>query len=111
VRFYRFDAAPRILRVAGVDAFHGLELWALYDRMRTPFGWAMSLLGGRRAFLRTADRMRARWVEFVTTGSVADWPTYDPEHRRTLVIDDVDRVEEDPRGERRRAWQEFVPHV
>ena len=111
VRFYRFDAAPRILRVAGVDAFHGLELWALYDRMRTPFGWAMSLLGGRRAFLRTASRMRARWVEFVLTGAVADWPTYEPERRRTLVIDDVDRVEEDPRGDRRRAWQEFVPHV
>ena len=110
-RFYRFDAAPRILRVAGVDAFHGLELWALYDRMDTPFGWAMSALGGRRAFLRTASRMRARWVEFVRTGEVADWPTYDPHRRRTLIIDTVDRVEHDPRGERRRAWQEFVPHI
>jgi para-nitrobenzyl esterase len=71
----------------------------------------MSLLGGRRAFLRTAARTRSRWLEFVRTGAVADWPTYDPHRRRTLVIDARDRVEHDPRGERRRAWQDFVPHV
>lgn len=111
VYFYRFDAAPRILRVAGVDAFHGLDLWALFDRMDSAFGVAMSLLGGRRAFLRTAGRMRERWLEFVRTGSVADWPSYDPHRRRTLIIDTVDRVEFDPRGERRRVWQDFVPHL
>jgi para-nitrobenzyl esterase len=111
VRFYRFDAATRILRVAGIDAFHGLELWGIYDRMRTPFGWALSLLGGRRAFLRASARTRARWIEFVRTGSVEGWPTYDPFRRRTLIIDAKDRVEHDPRGERRRAWQDFVPHV
>ncbi|MCU1529063.1 MAG: carboxylesterase [Frondihabitans sp.] len=111
VYFYRFDAAPRILRFAGVDAFHGLDLWALFDRMDTPFGWAMSLAGGRRGFLKTAARMRRRWLEFATTGTIADWPSYDPFRRRTLIIDTVDRVEFDPRGERRRVWQEFVPHL
>ncbi|WP_423923617.1 carboxylesterase/lipase family protein [Frigoribacterium sp. 2-23] len=123
VFFYRFDAAPRIVRVAGVDAFHGLELWALYDRMGSAFGWTMSVLGGRRVFLRTADRMRARWLAFVRTGvpdvpptsdgarGAAEWPPYDPFRRRTLIIDTRDRVEHDPRGERRRAWQAFVPHV
>ena len=111
VYFYRFDAAPRMLRVAGVDAFHGLELMALHDRMGSAFGWAMSALGGRRAFLRTAARMRARWLEFVRTGEVQGWPAYDPFRRRTLIIDTRDRVEHDPRGERRRAWQAFVPHI
>jgi para-nitrobenzyl esterase len=111
VYFYRFDAAPRMLRLAGVDAFHGLELWALFDRMRSPFGAVMSLAGGRRSFLRAADRMQARWVEFIRTGGVADWPSYDPYRRRTLIIDATDRVEFDPRGERRRVWQEFVPHL
>ena len=111
VYFYRFDAAPRILRVAGVDAFHGLDLYALFDRMDGAFGRTMSLLGGRRAFLRTAGRMQRRWLEFVRTGAVADWPSYDPFRRRTLIIDTVDRVEFDPRGERRRVWQSFVPHL
>lgn len=111
VYFYRFDAAPRMLRLAGVDAFHGLELWALFDRMRSPFGAVMSLAGGRRSFLRAADRMQTRWVEFIRTGGIADWPSYDPYRRRTLIIDATDRVEFDPRGERRRVWQEFVPHL
>lgn len=110
-RFYRFDATTRILRVVGYGAFHGLELTALYDRMRTPFGLALGLLGGRRAFLRTARRMQDRWLEFVRTHAVADWPLYDPEARRTLVLDRHDRVEDDPRGARRRVWQDFVPHV
>ncbi|RKR74536.1 carboxylesterase/lipase family protein [Frondihabitans australicus] len=111
VYFYRFDVAPRILRVAGVDAFHGLDLYALFDRMDSAFGRTMSLLGGRRAFLRAGRRMRRRWLEFVRTGAVNDWPSYDPHRRRTLIIDTVDRVEFDPRGERRRVWQAFVPHL
>ncbi|ROQ38224.1 para-nitrobenzyl esterase [Frondihabitans sp. PhB188] len=111
VFFYRFDIAPRILRAAGVDAFHGLDLYALFDRMDSAFGFAMSALGGRRAFQLAARRMRRRWLEFVTTGDVADWPSYDPFRRRTLIIDKADRVEFDPRGERRRVWQSFVPHI
>jgi len=110
-RFYRFDATTRILRLVGYGAFHGLELTALFDRTRTPFGLALGLLGGRRAFVRTARRMQDRWLEFVRTQAVADWPLYDEEQRLTLVLDRRDRVEEDPRGARRRAWQDFVPHV
>jgi len=47
----------------------------------------------------------------VRTGEVDGWPPYDPFRRRTLIIDARDRVEHDPRGERRRAWQAFVPHI
>ena len=39
------------------------------------------------------------------------WPKYTQRRRRTLIIDRVDRVEEDPRSVRRIAWQDFVPHV
>ncbi|MHB1171593.1 MAG: carboxylesterase/lipase family protein [Lacisediminihabitans sp.] len=112
VHFYRFDSAPRLVRLLGFDATHGLELFALFDRMDGLFGRAMGLLGGRRAFKRAGRRMQAHWLRFARDGSVGeDWPRYTARHRRTLIIDVVDRVEEDPRGERRRAWQEFVPHV
>ena len=89
VRFYRFDAAPRILRVAGVDAFHGLELWALYDRMRTPLrlGDEPARRSSRvpphgRPHARPLGRVRPD-RERSPTGR----PT-SPERRRTLVIDD-----------------------
>ncbi len=112
VYFYRFDIAPRLVRLAGFDATHGLELFALFDRMDGPFGRAMGVLGGRRAFKRAGERMQLAWLSFARTGDPGPgWPRYSPRKRRTLIIDVVDRVEADPRSERRVAWQEFVPHV
>ncbi len=112
VYFYRFDIAPRVLKWAGFDATHGLELFALFDRMDGLFGRALGALGGRRAFARAGQRMRQEWLQFARDGSVSSrWPKYTARRRRTLIIDRMDRVEEDPRGERRIAWQQFVPHV
>jgi para-nitrobenzyl esterase len=112
VYFYRFDIAPRLVRLLGFDATHGLELFALFDRMDGRFGRAMGLLGGRRAFKRAGRRMQEHWLGFARDGEMAaDWPRYTARRRRTLVIDEEDRVELDPRAERRLAWQEFVPHV
>ena len=112
VYFYRFDVAPRLLRLMGLDATHGLELFALFDRMDGWFGRAMGLLGGRRAFKKTGRRMQRHWLRFAQDGSVGDdWPKYTSRRRRTLVFDVSDRVEKDPRREKRLAWQEFVPHV
>ncbi|HEY0260435.1 MAG TPA: carboxylesterase/lipase family protein [Lacisediminihabitans sp.] len=112
VYFYRFDAAPRLVRLLGFDATHGLELFALFDRMDGAFGRAMGALGGRAAFKRAGTRMRRHWLRFAIDGTVDEsWPRYAHRGRRTLIIDAVDRVEEDPRRERRKAWQEFVPHV
>ena len=112
VYFYRFDIAPRLVRMLGYDATHGLELFALFDRMDGWFGRAMGALGGRLAFKRTGKRMQRHWLRFATDGSVdASWPNYTQRNRRTLIFDVVDRVEKDPRSERRTAWQAFVPHV
>ena len=111
VHFYRFDSAPRLVRLAGLDATHGLEMFALFGLMDTRFGRAMGILGGRLAFKRAGDRMRARWLAFARDGSVPGWPLYTSRRRSTLIIDTVDRIEDDPRADRRRAWQEFVRHV
>lgn len=112
VWFYRFDIAPRLVRVAGYDATHGLELFALFDRMNGWFGRAMGLLGGRRSFKRAGGRMQQHWLSFARESRPGPtWPTYSSRARRTLIIDTVDRLETDPRRERRKAWQDFVPHV
>jgi para-nitrobenzyl esterase len=112
VHFYRFDIAPRALQVAGFDATHGLELFAIFDLTDTPIARAAGVLGGRTAFKRTGARMRQRWLDFARSGNPGtDWPTYSTDVRSTLIIDTDDRVEVDPRGDRRTAWQAFVPHV
>jgi para-nitrobenzyl esterase len=112
VYFYRFDIAPRLAKILGLDATHGIELFAVFDRARTPFGRAMGSLGGHRDFELTGRRMRANWLRFAREGTVdAGWPAYTEEHRATLILDSEDRVDEDPHSERRIAWSEFVPHI
>jgi para-nitrobenzyl esterase len=112
VYFYRFDIATRALEWAGFDATHGLELFAVFDLTDMPLARAAGALGGRAAFKRTGERMRARWLGFAQCGNAgADWPTYSDEHRHTLIIDASDRVESDPHRDRREAWSAFVPHV
>ncbi|ANJ28433.1 carboxylesterase/lipase family protein [Agromyces aureus] len=109
---YRFDAAPRMPRLMGLDATHGLELFALFEKFDTLTGAGLTLLGGRRLYRRVGRRMQAHWAAFAVSGAPLDgWPRYDERMRRTLVFDATDRVEADPRREKRLAWQEFVPHV
>jgi len=112
VYFYRFDAAPRLLRRMGLDATHGLELFPLFDRLDGWFGRGMTVLGGRRAFKAIGSRMQGWWLGFARTG-VPDtaWPGYTETDRLTRIIDTRDRIESDPQAERRIAWGKFVPHV
>jgi para-nitrobenzyl esterase len=112
VYFYRFDAAPRLLRRMGLDATHGLELFPLFDRLDGWFGRGMTVLGGRRAFKRIGARMQGWWLGFAGTGVPdAAWPAYTEADRLTRIIDTRDRIEADPQAERRLAWGKFVPHV
>jgi para-nitrobenzyl esterase len=112
VHFYRFDAAPRLLRRMGLDATHGLELFPLFDRLDGWFGRGMTVLGGRRAFKAIGRRMQGWWLRFAATGTPDPaWPPYTETDRLTLIIDTRDRVEADPQAERRIAWGAFVPHV
>ncbi|WP_127794871.1 carboxylesterase/lipase family protein [Agromyces sp. LHK192] len=110
--FYRFDAAPRTARLLGLDATHGLELFALFEKFDTPVGVALTVLGGRRMFRAVGRRMQAHWAALAEDGApLADWPRYDEARRLTLLFDEVDRVKADPRRRKRLAWQAFVPHV
>lgn len=129
---YRFDAAPRMARLLGLDATHGLELFALFEKFDTPVGVGLTVLGGRGMFAAVGRRMQARWAAFAAVGTpeparsplgrggsdgnggadgCLDWPPYAEPERLTLIFDRRDRIEADPRGERRIAWQRFVPHV
>lgn len=112
VHMYRFDIAPRLAKVVGLDATHGIELFAVFDRIHSGYGRMMGSLGGYRAFERVGRRVRTNWLRFAFRGEVdPGWPRYDEDRRLTLVIDERDRVESDPRGSRRRAWERFVPHM
>lgn len=112
VWFYRFDAAPRLVRRMGLDATHGLEMYPLFGRLNGVLGRGMTVLGGRRMFKSVGARMQLWWLNFASTGIPdAAWPRYEESERATLIIDETDRIELDPLGDRRRAWTAFVPHL
>ncbi|MCU1598634.1 MAG: Carboxylesterase [Glaciihabitans sp.] len=105
---YRFDLAPRLLRVVGLDATHGVELLALIDPADAPLLRAITVLGGRQPFALAGLRMRRYWLTFAVTGRLSEsWPAYREPDRLTLVFETTDRVESDPRAARRLAWDEF----
>ncbi|KQM82623.1 carboxylesterase/lipase family protein [Agromyces sp. Leaf222] len=107
---YRFDFAPRLLKLVGLDATHGVEMFALFDRTDVPLARVFTSLGGYEEYAAAGERMRRLWLHFVEHGDPgAAWPRYEEGTRSTLVIDASDRIEQDPRTERRRAWDAFSP--
>jgi para-nitrobenzyl esterase len=60
-----------------------------------------------------AATMSGLWANFARTGvpahpSVPHWPAYTAAGRATLMLDATCRIENDPRGEQRRLWQEIT---
>ena len=109
---YRFDFAPRLLKLVGLDATHGVEMFALFDRTDEPVARVITSLGGDEEYAAAGERMRQHWLHFAETGAPSPaWPRYDERARSTFVIDASDRVESDPRSERRRAWDAFAPSL
>lgn len=102
-RMYRFDRLapdgpmPRY-------AFHGSDVPFIFDAP-----WIEMSLGlgsdGSGLALRTIDM----WAGWVRDGRAhlaggPDWPVYDLERRRTLLIDDAPSVADDPRAAERALW-------
>jgi carboxylesterase type B len=109
---YRFDLAPRLLELVGLDATHGVEMFALFDRADEPLARVMTSFGGYEAYTAAGERMRTLWLRFAEGEVLAEeWPRYGERARSTLIIDDEDRIEADPRRDRRRAWNRFIPSL
>jgi len=112
VHMYRFDFAPRLLKLVGLDATHGTEMFALFGRLDEPIARTMTALGGRGDYARAGARMRAFWLHFAGDGDLPkSWPAYSAEARRVFVIDATDHIETDPFRAKRLAWDQFFPDL
>jgi para-nitrobenzyl esterase len=60
-----------------------------------------------------AADMGDAWVAFARNGNPSTdalpWPSFETTHRKTLILDRVRRVEEQPREEERRCWDGVIP--
>ena len=105
---YRYDLAPRLLHLLGLRATHGAELYPVFGLADSRAGRVLTMLGGRRPLRELSRRMQRDWTTFARRGAPAGhWPRYTADARLTRVFDLTDRIESDPRRERRLAWQGF----
>ncbi len=96
---YRYDYAPPLLRALRFGATHGTELFPV-------FGYGLRALGGG-TLRAVSDRIQGHWLHLARHGApLPSWPAYG-EDRSTLVIGARDRIEEDPRRDRRAAWEGY----
>ncbi|MBM7366007.1 carboxylesterase/lipase family protein [Gordonia hydrophobica] len=103
---YRYDYAPKVLEASGIGATHATELFAVFGIYRDPIGAGLAAAGSWGATKRITATMQSRWSWFARTGTPSpDWPEYTVDDRRVMILDDPPRVERDPDGERRAAWE------
>lgn len=108
---YRYDFAPRLLKLTKLGAAHVCELPAVFGSFDTSLARAMTALGGRKTLHEVSARMQQHWTHFAHHCQPGNgWPAYTPERRQTLIIDREDRIDDDPRTDRRQAWQHFTDY-
>ncbi|WP_049793655.1 carboxylesterase/lipase family protein [Hoyosella subflava] len=105
---YRYDFAPRLLRMLRMGATHATELPAVFGTLDSRAAKALTTVGGRSQLATLSERMQQHWLSFAQHGTpVKDWPAYEVSARSTKIFDSEDRVENDPRAVRRRAWRGY----
>ncbi|MFI5780527.1 carboxylesterase/lipase family protein [Nocardia sp. NPDC051570] len=103
---YRFDYAPRAVRLSGFGATHAFDLIPVFGGVDSPIGRSLTLAGGYRGFLSVQREFQDHWLTFARTGTPRDtWPAYTEQHRNTRIIDHPSRVEIDPDHTKRLAWE------
>ena len=104
---YRFDFASPIRRLLRLGATHAAEIDYVFGKVATRTG-IKRILGGGTAATALSIRMMRTWLAFAISGGPGhEWPRYDTVSRPTLIFDRNLRVENDPRGTQRTAWDTY----
>ena len=88
-------------------AVHGTDVSASFNNYRDGIGGTGS--HQQRALWNT---FASAWVAFAKTGNpnnpqTPNWPAYETAKRATMIFDNNTRIENDPRGEIRRFWEQM----
>ncbi|MGH9825029.1 MAG: carboxylesterase/lipase family protein, partial [Blastocatellia bacterium] len=88
-------------------AVHGTDVSASFHNARDTIVGVGSPLGKVMC-----DRLASAWVAFAKTGDpnnphIPHWPAYDAASRSTMIFDTDTRVENDPRSEIRKFWEQM----
>jgi para-nitrobenzyl esterase len=105
---------------SGVDARkwgapHTLDIPLAFDNVALSPGMVGSSTEDQARAQKMADVVSETYIAFARTGNpnnakVPKWPAFDLKSRPTMVLDEVTKVEDDPRG-RERKYLGQVPYV
>lgn len=93
-----------------MGACHALEVPFVFGNLETD---GLGMLLGDAPPTGLADVMQESWLAFARTGDpsndeVGAWPTYDPDSRLTMELNEATAVLEDPEAERRELWSDLL---
>ncbi|KQU39326.1 MULTISPECIES: carboxylesterase/lipase family protein [unclassified Rhodococcus (in: high G+C Gram-positive bacteria)] len=105
---YRYDYSPRLFDLLKLYSTHGSELFAVFGVYRARVGKFFAILGDWGSSVAVTDEVQKQWLAFARTGAPeADWTQYEVPGRATRIFDSATRMENDPLGSRRAAWEGF----
>lgn len=92
-------------------AVHGTDVSATFNNYRDGVGGT-----GSEEERALWARFASSWVSMARNGNpnnskIPAWPGYDAANRATMIFDREVRVENDPRGEIRKFWNETLPRA
>lgn len=101
---------PSPLMEGRLGACHALEVPFVFRQLHRI---ESASLVGEHPPVELSEWMSGAWVEFARRGApgfpaLPDWPVYEPDRRRTMVLDLEPRVVDDPRGGIREYWTPAV---
>lgn len=92
-----------------LKAPHGLDIPMVFDNVAL----MPQMTGGSPEAQRVADQVSETLLAFARAGNpnnphIPRWPTYDLPRRTTMLFDAASRVQDDPRGDERRLFEQVV---
>jgi len=113
VWMYRFDFMPTLPRLFGLKATHGIDVSGVFNKPNFLLDvlWIFSRPSSKQIIYNT---MHNSWVNFIKTGNPngehlnIEWEKYNPEKRKTLLIDRNSSLVENPEKEQIEFWKNVM---
>jgi len=110
VWMYRFNYPPRLLKMIGLNATHGIDVSICNKNANKDYLWYMTSSNIKNQLMK---EMFGSWINFAKTGNPngdhlpIKWEKYDETHRKTYIFDEKSELVENPAKEKFELWKEL----
>lgn len=110
VYMYRFDWSSFALNIAGLRAFHGLEIPFVFGNKDGKTGRLLRLIASRKTRETLGGKMQSSWINFARYGNPngpegGEWKQFNNSEYATMIFNRKSVLVSDPDSEQRKAWE------